>query len=125
MGQLVNIIISEDIEIRNTSLDSICKNLSATELIKECDALEIFRKESLSLYDKVRALFFLYAIHRFYIPFTNEVSTDSLISYEAYTHLLKRRFEEAIEIFNTIQLKHGPNEGLCSGFSVDKENKET
>lgn len=117
MGQLVEIIISEDAVIRNTSLDSVCKGLNAKELVEECDELESFRKKSSSLYDKVRALFFLYAINRFYLPVTGKLSIDSLVTYEAYNHLLKRRFEEAIELLLKFQHKSIPNEGVCSALA--------
>jgi UDP-N-acetylglucosamine pyrophosphorylase len=80
-------------------------------------SLENFRKQETNLYYRVRALFFLYAIHRFYIPIQHKVSTLGLIPYEAYEHLLKRRFEEAIHLFLSIQQKHGANEGISSGLA--------
>ena len=41
---------------------------SAETLLAECDALEAFRHESGNLYERVRACFFLYALHRFHLP---------------------------------------------------------
>ena len=40
----------------------------SNELLAECQALDRFRRSSDNLYERVRALFFLYAIHRFHIP---------------------------------------------------------
>ena len=37
-------------------------------LLAECAALDRFRRPSDNLYERVRALFFLYAIHRFHLP---------------------------------------------------------
>ena len=37
-------------------------------LLAECDGLERFRRSSGNLYERVRALFFLYAIHCFHVP---------------------------------------------------------
>ena len=117
MGMLIKIITTQDPKIKNQSLDSLCRNASTPELMKECTALDRFRRESDNLYFKVRALFFLYAIHRFYLPFRHEVTYQSMIPYDAYIHLLKRRFEEAIDIFMDIQQKNGINEGISSGLA--------
>ena len=117
MGRLVQIITSEDPEIRNQSLDSYCRDASIDDLMLQCVELDDFRRESQSLYDRVRALFFLYAIHRFHIPFRDGISKESLIPYEAYEHLLKRRFEEAIDMFLKVQQEHGANEGISSGLA--------
>ena len=68
MSKLIDIITSQQPEIRNKSLDSVCEKASLKELLAECQDLEKFRHESTNLYERVRALFFLYAIHRFHIP---------------------------------------------------------
>ena len=114
---LVDIITSEIPEIRNLSLKEACAQKSVSELLQECEALEQFRNNSSNLYDKVRALFFLYAIHRFHLPFFSEVSKNAVIPFIAYEHILNRRFEEAIEILLQIQEKEGVNEGLSSALS--------
>ena len=65
---LVEIITSADPRVRNRSLDSWCETASAAELLAACDALDAFRRESHNLYEQVRALFFLHAIHRYHLP---------------------------------------------------------
>ena len=122
MGKLLEIIISEKAEIKDQSLDQFCLSASTEELLGECEELELFRKESDNLYHRVRALFFLYAIHRFHISMRTEVSQKGLIPFEGYDHLLKRRFEQAIDLFNRIQKEHGPNEGISSGLSEAYHN---
>ena len=117
MSELINIITATDPDIKNKSLDFFCKNASLETLLDETLALEKFRKQESNLYNRVRALFFLYAIHRFYISIQHKISTLGLIPYPAYEHLLKRRFEEAIQSFLTIQKEHGPNEGISSGLA--------
>jgi hypothetical protein len=48
----------------------------------------------------VRSLFLLYAIHRFYLPARTVLATHAAyIPFDGYTHLLNRRFEEAISEF--------------------------
>ncbi|MCG8699714.1 MAG: UTP--glucose-1-phosphate uridylyltransferase [Bacteroidales bacterium] len=117
MSKLVEIITSDNNETRNKSLDSVCTTLTLHELINESKALDEFRRSSNSLYDSVRALFFLYAIHRFHLPYKEDIDKSGLIPFEGYEHMLKRRFEEAIEIFLLIQEKKGPSEGISSGLA--------
>ncbi len=65
---LLDLITSPDPALRDRSLDDACAPASAEELLAECDALDAFRRTSPNLYERVRALFFLYAIHRFHLP---------------------------------------------------------
>ena len=116
-GGLRHIITSTDPEIRNRSLDAFCRAASLPELLAECDDLETFRRASDNLYERVRALFFLYAIHRFHLPDKPGLQTHSLIPFDGYTHLLQRRFEEAIEIFLAVQAQDGPSEGISSALA--------
>ncbi len=117
MAYLVEIITAQQADKRDQSIESFCENSSTQTLIEECEALEQFRISSSNLYEKVRALFFLYAIHRFYIPFRKETTTEGLIPYEAYEHILQRRFEDAILILLRIQKNNGPNEGISSALA--------
>jgi hypothetical protein len=80
-------------------------------------ALEAFRRQSDNLYERVRALFFLYAIHRFHLPRASGMATRGLIPYRGYEHLLQRRFEEAINTFLEVQRSAGLNEGLSSALA--------
>ena len=68
MSHLIEIITATDPAIRDRPLDSFARDASLEELLAECEALDRFRVESDNLYFRVRALFFLYAIHRFHLP---------------------------------------------------------
>ncbi len=68
MSRLLPIITAREPEVRNRPLDAACAGLSPAELLHECAALDAFRRRSDNLYARVRALFFLYAIHRFHLP---------------------------------------------------------
>ena len=68
MSTLVNLITSEDRALRDQSLDAACRGATLAGLLEEAQALEAFRRQSDNLYARVRALFFLYAIHRFHVP---------------------------------------------------------
>ncbi len=68
MSTLTDIITATDPDMRNRSLDAFCRTASLADLLAECEALEQLRRTSNNLYERVRALFFLYAIHRFHLP---------------------------------------------------------
>jgi hypothetical protein len=123
MTRLTRIITTTDPATRDQSLDSICAGLSADDLLAECAALDDFRRGSENLYERVRAIFFLYAIHRFHLPSklpraSHLAPHASLIPYHGYEHLLHRRFEEAIEAFLTIQRQSGPGDGISSALAA-------
>jgi hypothetical protein len=87
-------------------------------LLAECAALNQFRLENENLYFRVRALFFLYAIHRFHLPYKAAMQQKGLIPYDGYLNLLNRRFEEAIKIFVRAQETDGPNDGISSALAA-------
>ncbi len=113
-SELVRIITSADPAQRNRSLDAVCRNATLEQLLAECAALDRFRRISDNLYERVRALFFLYAIYRFHLPQRLESDRGALIPFDGYANLLKRRFEEAIDIFLQTQAAAG---GLSDGIA--------
>jgi hypothetical protein len=117
LSRLVDIIASDKSQIRDLSLEVECQAMSLDTLLSECVQLEKFRHQSENLYEKVRALFFLYAIHRFSIPERQGVDEKSIIPYEAHEHILNRRFEEAIELLLLKQTEFGPNRGISSALA--------
>jgi hypothetical protein len=122
MSHLTGIITSKDPDIRNSSLDEFCRNATQAELLAECEALEAFLHRNDNLYERVRALFFLYAIHRFHLPDKYGSNTGGLIPYQGYANLLKRRFAEAIEIFQNEVKAGGPNDALSSALASAYHN---
>ena len=118
MSELIRVITSSEPEIRNRSLDAFCRRASTEQLLSECSALDEFRRRSRNLYERVRAQFFLYAIHRFHLPFREGIGASGRIPFEAVSYLLKRRFEESIETLLACQLRAGVNAALSSGFAA-------
>src|SRR5262252_10021897 len=131
MPDLIGIITASDPGVRNQSLDGACLGLSVEGLLQECAALDTFRRESENLYERVRALFFLYAIHRFHLlhklpgaaDFASQRSQSKAdnvfrMVYAGYQHLLQRRFEEAIEHFLKVQEQQGPNDFVSSALAA-------
>lgn len=116
--RLTDIIAAEDPVLRNRSLEEFCRSASAAQLLDECAALDLFRRDSDNLYGRVRALFFLYAIHRFYLPLKPELGAAGLLPFKGYEQLLHRRFEEAIDIFLKAQATSGPNQAGSSALAA-------
>lgn len=116
-GKLVSIITSTDSNRRNRSVDAFARDATRDELLAECVELDAFRRTSRNLYERVRALFFLYAIHRFHLPMKAGVAARGFIPFDGYTYLLRRRFEEAIDVFLRAQASQGPNESVSSALA--------
>ena len=127
MQSLTSIITAVEPAVRNQSLDSVCAALSLDQLLKQCAELEAFRRRSENLYERVRALFFLYAIHRFHLPArvsssdrpsTFKRGANALIPFTGYEYILRRRFAEAIEAFSAVQHDQGPSVPISSALAA-------
>jgi len=123
MSDLSRIITGSDPSERDQSLEHACAHLSLEQLLRECAELDSFRRRSENLYERVRALFFLYAIHRFHLPAklfgpSNSKALCSLIPFKGYEHLLQRRFEEAIDRFLSVQQTDGPSDAISSALAA-------
>jgi hypothetical protein len=116
-SKLVEIITSQEPAARNQSLDAFCRGASLPQLLEEARQLEDFRRRSDNLYERVRALFFLYAIHRFHLPLKPGMNLRGFIPFQGHAHLLQRRFEEAIKLFLACQDKDGPSDAISSGLA--------
>lgn len=117
-NRLLEIITATDSQLRNQSLDTVCASLSADELLAACTELESFRRRSDNLYERVRALFFLYAIHRFHLPGKLPAEATGMIPFKGFEHLLHRRFEEALEQFLHVQKSAGPSDAISSAMAA-------
>ncbi|MEW6071748.1 MAG: UTP--glucose-1-phosphate uridylyltransferase [Planctomycetota bacterium] len=126
--RLIEIIAGTDPAGRDTALDALCRPASLDELLAAAAALDAFWRANANLYERVRALIFLYGIHRFHVPRRME-ATDAgparrdgagggRVPYEGYRHLLARRFEEAIDVFLQAQRAHGPGDTISSALAA-------
>lgn len=124
-NRLIEIIRSEDDSLRHQSLESVVAGANTEQLLEHCRALDEFRRHESNLYARVRALFFLSAIHRFHLPARFEQESressatlrDGLIPYEGYDHLLSRRFGEAIDNFLRTQQIQGASDAISSALA--------
>ena len=111
------IITSEDPALRDQSLAAACTGLDRQQLLAEAHALDEFRRVSGNLYHRVRALFFLHAIHRYHL-LSLPGGSEGAISFSGYKHLLARRFSEAIDAFLADQTKHGSGDAISSALAT-------
>jgi hypothetical protein len=114
---LTDLITSPEESVRNQSLDSACVGLSLEQLLVETEDLDTFRRTSENLYQRVRALLFLHAIHRFHLPVLLAGGKPGAIPFKGYEHLLERRFEEAIDLFLKTQREDGPGDSISSALA--------
>ncbi len=117
-SELIQTIVSTDAAVRDRSLESMCREATGQRLLADCAELDAFRRLSDNLYQRVRALFFLYAIHRFYLPPKLPASARGRVPFEGYNHLLARRFEEAIDVFLAAAQTQGPSDAISSALAM-------
>jgi hypothetical protein len=117
VNHLRSIITAPDPSSRDEALDKYCRRAGLAELLDECADLERFRRECDNLYERVRALCFLYAIHRFHLPAKPGLPAAGRIPFAGYQRLLVRRFDEAIHLFLAEQETAGPSDTLSSALA--------
>jgi hypothetical protein len=114
----IELITSADPQIRNQPLDALCARATAAELVAAGAELDAFRHTRENLYERVRALFFLYAIHRFHLPDKLPAGAEGMIPFKGFEHLLHRRFEEALVQFLAVQKSRGPSDAISSALAA-------
>ncbi len=123
MSRLVRLITTSQSSERHTPLERAIDGLNASALAEEAAALDAFRRSAENLYERVRACFFLYALHRFHLPTALGSSAGvndpapSLIPFAGHAHLLERRFAEAIDAFLEITARDGHSDALSSALA--------
>ena len=117
MSRLIDVITSSDDAVRNQSLHEICCDQNLESLLEQLGELDQFWRQSKNLYHRVRALFFASTIHRYYLTGQLTPNHDGLIPFNAYQHLLQRRFVEAIDDLLLVQVNNGPSPGVSSALA--------
>ena len=101
----------------DTTFDSLCRAADAATLEDYAAQLEDFRRATTNFYHGVRAIFFLAAIHRYYLPPHFPVG-GGLVPYAGHKLALARRFEEALTVYHEHRRAHGPSDALSSAFAA-------
>ena len=113
----IETITSTEPKLRNRSFHALCDGLSTTDLLTQLQDLEQFRHRTNNLYESVRACLFLYEAYRFILESAEDIPAIGKLPYSAYTDLLDRRFEQAVEKFSKLVQEQGLNANLASGLA--------
>lgn len=117
-GELVARILAVDPAVRDAALETFAAPVDGATLLREAAALDGFRRDAPNLYERVRALFLLYALHRFHLPGKAPVRDRGLIPGAAVAFLLDRRFDEAIDVCLHEMARSGPSAPLSSALAA-------
>lgn len=117
MIRILELLTSEDPEVRNLDLATLVTDLPLEDLLSECLTLDQFRRSETNLYIKVRALFFLHAIYRYHLPVCKGFPSEGRIPYAAVSTLRERRFGEAIDHLLLAVNSDGINAPLASALA--------
>ena len=101
-----------------TGFEQLCTRASADELARLAAELEDYRQRAGNFYHRVRAVFFLEAIHRYFLPPHFPTEASGLIPYEGHRLALNRRFEEAIQVYLEQQRTAGASDALSSALAA-------
>ena len=115
--RLVEIVTTNDPDLRHTAVENACAGLTLEQLLAEASGLDALRRHSPNLYERVRALTLLSHLYRYEIP-KRLPNASGLVSYEGYQHLLERRFEEAVETFLKEQAEAGVQDASSSALAA-------
>lgn len=115
---VLDLITSEQEAVRNRDLAAWVEEQSYAGVLAGCAELDRFRREEPNLYRRVRALFFLHALHRYHLPRFSELPEEGKIPFETVEHLLKRRFEESIDHCLAAVAEEGMTDPLASALAV-------
>lgn len=115
---LTDLIVSPDPATRDLALEAWSEGKDVAALLAAAAELESFRRREANLYQRVRALFFLSALHRYHLPARAELPRAGRVPYTAFRHLLERRFEEALTRLHREMQESGPSESLSSALAA-------
>lgn len=118
VGDLLRTIVSAEPEVRDRSLDELCAGLDRAGLLSAAAELDHFRRGADNLYQRVRALFFLAAIHRYHLPPQLVGEPVGQIPQVGFENFAERRFDEAIDVFLGVMSARGPSDAICSALAA-------
>ena len=104
--------------VADHTFDSLARAATQAELETFCAQLEDFRRATPNFYHGVRAIFFLTAVHRYYLPPHFPADGGGLVPYAGHKLALARRFEEALAVYHEHRRVHGSSDALSSAFAA-------
>jgi hypothetical protein len=116
---LVSAILSDEPASRIGVLEAFASGATLAELETAADALHRFAfEEGRNIYQRVRALFQIHALHRYIAPLRPELPPGGHLPKDGHDLLLERRYTEAIASFRSAAQSGGLNDGLSSGLAA-------
>lgn len=98
--------------------EHVCRASDRAGLERIADELEEFRRTTPNFYHGVRAVFFLAALHRYFLPPHFPADDAGRIPYEGHRLALDRRFEEALAVYHAHRRRHGSGDALSSACAA-------
>ncbi len=115
---LLSLVEGRDSAAAPQYFEQVCRAATRAQLETMAAELEAFRRTTPNFYHRVRAIFFLEAIHRYFLPPHFPADSAGSIPFEGHQHALERRFEEAIDTFLRHQREHGASDALSSALAA-------
>ena len=98
--------------------EKLCRASDRPALERMAEDLEHYRRQAGNFYHRVRSIFFLEALHRYFLPPHYVQDASGTIPFAGHQHCLARRFEEAVAVFLTHQRTHGSSDALSSALAA-------
>ncbi len=114
---LIETITEADPAVRDRSARELARQASLAEKLEACRELEQFRRTRTNLYERVRASLFLHALYRYEIQEDEAIRGSGLIPFSGFTHLMDRRYEQAIAEFLEAMARDGPSGTVASALA--------
>ena len=100
------------------SFEALCRAADRSGLEAYASQLEDYRGRADNFYHRVRSIFFLAALHRYFLPPHYPADKSGTLPFEGHKHCLDRRYEEAIGIFLGHQRESGSSDALSSALAA-------
>ncbi len=100
------------------TFDSFARSAGPARLETICGELEDFRRATPNFYHGVRAIFFLAAVHRYYLPPHFPAGGGGLVPYAGHKLALARRYEESLAVYAEHRRIHGSSDALSSACAA-------
>jgi hypothetical protein len=98
--------------------ENLCRAADRVALERTAAELEAYRQSAKNFYHRVRSIFFLEALHRYFLPPHYPSDASGTIPFEGHKHCLARRYEEAVAVFLAHQQEHGSSDALSSALAA-------
>jgi len=108
----------EDSGSPGQTFEVLCRTADRAGLERMSDELENYRRSAGNFYHRVRAVFFLEAIHRYFLPAHFAEDDEGSIPYDGHRLALARRFEEAVAWYLAHRERNGSSDALSSALAA-------